>query len=121
MVPVAFCERDQARAVEIHAIKMNEIRILVRVLAAGSEPDLPIFFVNLIDPANDKLSFGYLVFNPPFLRIDQVKMPPTVALGDVNHFVGFFEPVDVSEVETLSVSGPDKRLALFIYQISQRA
>src|SRR5260370_718369 len=119
MVPVSFGERDQARAIKIHAIKVNEIRILIGVLAAGSEPDLAIVFIDLINPANNKFSLRNLVFDSPFLCIHEVKVTPTVTLGDVDHIVGFFEPVDISEIQPLGVSGPNKGLALFIDQISQ--
>src|SRR5882724_7322753 len=79
MVPVSFGERNQTRAIEIHTIKVNEIWILVGVLPAGTKPDLPVFFVDLINPAQNKFSLRDLIFDSAFLRIHQVKMTPTVA------------------------------------------
>src|SRR5262249_51193932 len=62
-----------------------------------------------------------LVLNPSFFRIHQIKMPPTIPLGHVNHLVGIFQPVDISEVQALGMSGPDKGFTFFVNQISQGA
>ena len=42
MAAVSLGQRDQAAAVEIDAVVVDEIRVLVGVLAAGVEPDLPL-------------------------------------------------------------------------------
>ena len=78
---VAGGESDQAGAVEIDAIIVNEIRILIGIAAAGAKPDLPLLFVDPLDPADDEVSLGDLVFDGPFLGIDQIQMPPAVALA----------------------------------------
>ena len=44
-------ECNEASAVEIHAIVMDEIRILIRVLAARRKPDLSVLFVNAVNAA----------------------------------------------------------------------
>jgi hypothetical protein len=70
MVAVGLRERDQARAVKVRAVVMYEVRILVRVLAAGVEPDLPLFLVDAIDAANDVLALRDLVLDAAFLRVE---------------------------------------------------
>src|SRR5437660_12408126 len=119
MVAVAFSQGHKAAAVEIDSIEVNEIRILVRISATSPEPELAIFLINAINAANNEFAFGNLVFDFRGFRIHKVEMTPTVALGGINHFIGFFEPVDVTQAEAFRVRGPDERFALFIYQIAK--
>src|SRR4051812_46683830 len=121
MVPISFRERDQTRAVKVHAVKLNEAWVLVGVLAPGPKPDLPFLFIDHVDAAQDKFPLRNLVLDRACPGIHQIEMSPPIALGDVNHLVRFFEPVHILEIQTLSMSSPNKGLCLFINQISQRA
>ena len=49
MVAVSLGQRDQAAAIEIDAVVVNEIGILVRILAAGVKPNLALVFIDSID------------------------------------------------------------------------
>ena len=91
---VALGQGDQSGAVEIDAVVMDEVRILVGVLAAGAEPDLPLLLVDAVDAADDVRALGDLVLDLAGLGVDQVEVPPAVALGDVDDLVGPVEPGD---------------------------
>ena len=55
---VALGQRDQARAVEVDAVVVDEVRVLVRIRAAGAEPDLPLLLVDAVDAADDALALA---------------------------------------------------------------
>ena len=55
---VALGQGDQAGAVEVDAVVMDEVGILVRVLAAGAEPDLALLLVDPVDAADDVLALA---------------------------------------------------------------
>src|SRR5262249_45104697 len=61
MVAVPFGQRDQTAAVEVDAVVVDEVRVLVGVLAAGPEPDLPLILVDAVHAADDVVPFGDLV------------------------------------------------------------
>ena len=63
MLAVALGQGDQAGAVEVDAVVVDEVRILVRVLAAGAEPDLPLLLVDPVDAADDVFALGDLVLD----------------------------------------------------------
>ena len=95
VVAVALGERDQAGAVEVDAVVMDEVRVLVRVLAAGAEPDLAASSSSIRSmPRTTYSPLGDRVLDLAGLRVDQVEVPPAVALGDVDDLVGLVEPVD---------------------------
>src|SRR6267378_2194894 len=121
MVAVAFCQCDQTAAIEVDSIEVDEIGVLIRIPATRSEPDLPLLLINAINSTDHKLAFCNLVLDFPGLGVHEIKMTPTVPLGGINHFVGFFEPVDVTQVQTLGMGGPYKGRGLFIYEVSQCA
>ena len=58
VVAVALGQRDEAGAVEVDAVVVDEIRVLVRLLAAGAEPDLALLLVDAVDAADDVLARG---------------------------------------------------------------
>ena len=59
----------------------------LRVLAAGAEPDLALFLVDLVDAAHDVRPGVITFLSLPGLGVDQVEVPPAVALGDVDDLV----------------------------------
>src|SRR5205823_11813061 len=63
MIAVALRQCDQSGAVEVDAVIMDQVRILIRILAAGTEPDLPACFVDAVDTAHDILAPGNLVLD----------------------------------------------------------
>ena len=85
---VALGESDQPRPIKIDAVVMNEIGILARHFAAGAEPDLPVVGIDAVDPAHDIFALGDLVLDRTGAGVDQVKVPPAVALRNVEDLVG---------------------------------
>ena len=63
VVAVALGQGDQAGAVEVDAVVVDEVGVLARVLAAGPEPDLPLLLVDAVDAADDVLALGDLVLD----------------------------------------------------------
>src|SRR2546422_1053582 len=82
--------------------------------SGGSQPAV-------FNATHDILAFRDLVFDFAFLRIDQVEMPPAIALGHVNNFIGLLQPVDETQVQTLCVSGPDERLGCLVDEVADCA
>ena len=121
VIAVAFGQRNQAATIKANAVVMHEIRVLIAALPARAKPDLPVFFIDPIDPAHDEFAFGDLVFDRPVLEVDQVKVPPSVAFGGVDDFISFFEPVDVTQAKPFGVCRPDKGNAFFIDDIADAA
>src|SRR5262249_25098831 len=114
VVAVPLGQRDQTGAVEVDAVVVDQVRVLVRVHAAGAKPDLPLLLVNAVDAADDPFAFGDLVLDDAGFGIDQVKLTPTVALGGVDDFLGFLQPVHGLQVHVFRVGGPDERLGLLV-------
>ncbi len=50
VVSVTVGKGDQAGAVEVNPIEVHEVRVLVRILATGAEPDLSLFSSTLSMP-----------------------------------------------------------------------
>ncbi len=73
VIAVALGQRDQARAVEVDAVVVDEVRILVGILAAGVEPDLPLLLVDAVDAADDVLAVGDLVLDAALFGVDQYR------------------------------------------------
>jgi len=73
VVAVAVGQRDEAGAVEVDAVKVNQIRVLVRVHATGVEPNLSLLLVDAVNATHDVIAFRDLVFDFAFLHIDQVR------------------------------------------------
>src|SRR5215467_12193586 len=121
MIALALGKRRQACAVEVDSIKLNEIGILTGVLSTGSKPNLTVLLIDSVNGADDVLPLCDLVLDPALLGVNQVKMPPAVALRDVNHLVGFFQPVHVFQPQALSMSSPNEGIRLFIDEIADSA
>ena len=94
---VSFGEGNQAGAVEIDTVVMNEIGIFARVLAAGAKPNLALGVIDLVDAAHDVRPRGDDIPELAGICVDQIKVPPAVALGDVNH-----SSVESSQVTVLT-------------------
>src|SRR5687768_17080009 len=92
MIAIAAGEPYEPASVKVDASKMNKIRILIREHATGAKPNLAIGFVDLLDAPNDPLATGNRVGTLAGL-IDKVKMPPAVALRDINNLICLLEPV----------------------------
>src|SRR5258707_294926 len=114
MVSVGRGECDQPTPVEIYTIEMDEVRILIRILAAGAEPDLAILFIDAVDASNDILTLRNLVLDLPFLRVDQIQVTPPVPLRGINELVRFLQPIHVMQIQTFRVGRPDEGVGLFI-------
>ncbi len=112
MLAVPFRQSDEMRAVEIDAVDMLEVWVLTGVPAACREPDLPLLLVDAVDAAHDPLALGDRL-RRAVPRIDEVEVPPPVALGGVDHLLGRFEPVDATQVDFLGVSRPDEGVGDF--------
>jgi hypothetical protein len=91
MGAVALRQERQAGAVEVDAGVVEKIRVLARDDAAGAEPDLTIFVVDIFDTANDPLAFCNLIFDFAGLGVVKVEMIPAVPLGHPDDFIGFVE------------------------------
>jgi hypothetical protein len=120
---IAFGHGDEARAVKVDAVIMHEVRVLSWILAGGSEPDLPFFFVNAVNAAHDIITCcdGGQSRRRGIFTIGKIEMTPAVALGDVNDLIGFFEPVDEVQVEVFDVSRPDERVAFLVDDVARLA
>ena len=106
---VSLGEGDEAGAVEVHPIVVDEVRILAGVLASRPEPDLPLLLIDQVDAADDVLAAGDRVLDLPLPGVDEVEMSPAVTLGGVEDLVRPVEPVDAVQIDVLRVCGPDER------------
>ena len=52
-LPLPSVSATRSAAVEIDAVVVDEVGILVRILAAGAEPDLPLRLVDAVDAPHD--------------------------------------------------------------------
>src|SRR5689334_18413728 len=100
---------------------MNEVRVLFGIAAAGAKQNLALNFIDAIDTANDELAPVDLVFDLASGDIDEVQMPPAVAFGGVDDFIGVHQPIHICEAQGLIVSGPDEGGALFINNVADGA
>src|SRR5262245_4859822 len=80
MVAIGLGEGDKAGAVEVNAIEVDKIGVLIRIFAAGAEPDLAVLLVNTVDASDDELTCGDRVLDLAFFRINQVEMTPSAPL-----------------------------------------
>src|SRR5439155_13681968 len=92
-----------------------------RVAAASAKPDLPLVLVDAIDAADDEFPLRNLIFDRAFLGVDQIQVPPAVALRSVDQVVGLFEPIDELQANGLCVGGPNERFAFLVYKIAAAA
>src|SRR5262249_32260833 len=121
VVSVPVGQGDQFCAIEVDAIGVDEIRVLAGILAAGAEPDLPLRLVDEVDASNDIGPLGDLVLDRTGLRIEQVEMPPAVALRGVEDLTRFIEPVDGTQPHGLPMGGPDERRTRLVDEIANLA
>src|SRR5438105_4083448 len=112
MVAVSRRERNQPAAVEIDAIVVNEIRVLIGIAAAGTEPDLALVFINPVDLANDVLSLRNLIFDGALFGVHKIEVPPTIPFGDIDQLVGLLEPGKRAEALAGHIIRADKRFRL---------
>src|SRR5207249_11849961 len=97
------------------------IGVLVIILAAGAKPNLPLLFINAVHAAHDPIALRDLILDSAFLRIDQIEMPPAVALGSEDDLVGLLQPVDEIQPQVLRVGGPDERRAPLVDQVANHS
>ena len=93
VVSVAFGQRRESRAVEVHSTEVHVIRILLRPDAARAEPDLPTFVIHAFHAAHDPLATGNLVLDFAGFCIVKVKMIPAVAFAHPDDFSRFVQVV----------------------------
>ena len=94
VVAVSLGQSHQIAAVETDTIVVDKVGILIRILAAGVKPDLTRAFIDPIDSAYHIRSVRDRVLDRAGLGVDQVEMPPAVALGDVDDLARLLQPVD---------------------------
>jgi hypothetical protein len=63
VVGIGFRKRRQASAVEIDPVVVNQVWILPRVHTACLEPDLPFFFIHLLNSPHDPIAFCDLILH----------------------------------------------------------
>src|SRR5262245_40879247 len=120
-MPVALGESNQVGAIEIDAVVMDQVGVLVRVLAAGLEPDLPFVLVDTLDATNDVLARSDQVLDLALPGIDQVQVPPAIALGGIEDLLAIPQPAHRWQVHAVRVSRPDKCLGLLVDDIADLA
>src|SRR5262245_12119158 len=108
MRSIAGGQSHEAGPIKVHTIKMDQIRILVRVPTRGAKPDLTLLFIDALDSADDEVALGDLTLDRPFLGIDQIQMPPAITLRDIDEFVTPFEPVHRPQSDAFGVRSPDE-------------
>src|SRR5262245_4718250 len=115
---ISRSESHEACAIKVHAVVVNEIRVLIGIAAAGAKPNLAIVFVDALDAADDIVALGDLVFDRSILGVDQIDMPPAIALGNIKDLVGLLEPRNWGDADVFGVSSPDERVSFFVDQIA---
>ncbi len=96
----AVRERRQARAVEVDAVVVDEVRVLARIHAARAEPDLALLLVDAHDVPDHPVALGDLVLHRAGRAIVQIEVVPAVALRHPDDFlaVGDIEAVALARV-----------------------
>src|ERR1041385_2565900 len=100
---------------------MDQVWVLVRILATGPKPDLPVRLVNPVNASDHPRPFGDLVFNVALLRVDQVEMPPAITFRHVDYFVSFLQPINKREAQTLGMNSPKERFCFLVNKIAELA
>ena len=118
---VALRQGDQAGAVEVDAVVMDEVGILIRVLTAGAEPDLTLRLVDRGRCPGRRTAPGDRVLDRAGLRVDQVEVPPAVALRGVDQLGRIVEPGHGAQADGLAVRGPDEGVALLVDDVARPA
>jgi len=77
---VSLGQGDQARAVEVDPVAVDQVRVLTGDAATGPEPDLARGLVHPVHAPDHPLAAGDRVPDAPPLHIDQVEVLPPVPL-----------------------------------------
>src|SRR5947209_13750223 len=93
---------------------MKVVRVLTGANSSGAEPDLPLFFVHLIDATHHPITFGNLVFHFTSLSIVKIKMVPAVSLRHPDNLMRFVEVL-----HKLFVGVIDESLAVLIHNCAR--
>ena len=93
---------------------MQVIRIFAFVETRSGEVDNPVRLIHVIDLANHPFALRHLSFHLPVRAVYQVKMTPSVPLGDPEQF---FSVVEVVSVIVIII---DKSLCLLVHQMADR-
>ncbi len=72
---------SQSLAVKADAVSMDPIGVLLRVHPARLEPDLTLDRIDMVDPPDDPLTSGDLVFERACPAVEKIQMLIPVALG----------------------------------------
>ena len=118
VIAVARRQPHQSTAIEIHAAIMNQIRVLIRINAARAKPHHPVRLVDAVDAAHDPFAAGDGILQFARVRIDQIQVPPAVAFGGVDDFIGLLQPVHQGKVQVLGVGGPDECAGSFVDEVA---
>src|SRR5262245_27278154 len=93
---------------------MHEVRIMVRVSAVGAKPDLSLLFVDSLAFADHVLAFGDRVLDVTGFRVNQIEVPPAVALRYENDLIGPGQKCDLIESHEVEMRRPDERVRLLV-------
>src|SRR5215472_11192316 len=103
---------------------MDEIRILVRILATGKEADFALVLVDALQAAHHVIALGDLALDLSLRGVNEIEMPPTVALGGVEDFIRLSQISNDGEpgiLHALAVGGPYEGFTLFVDEIADLA
>jgi hypothetical protein len=89
---VALGDEALLTAIELHAAEMQVIGVLLRVVAAGPEPQLAIRGIQALDAAHTELTAGDLAELLAGLGVEAVDVVPAAALGHPEELVALGEP-----------------------------
>ena len=95
---------------------MDVVRVLLRMDAAGAEPDLALGLVDAVHAANDPGALGDLVLDLPGLGVVKIKVVPAVAFRHPDQF-----PAAIEIVQEVLARIIDERGALLIDDRLDRA
>ena len=104
-LPSPSVSATRSGAVEIDAVEMEEVRILVRGSCRWRGTRSAACLVDAIDAADHPLALGDLVLDLPPFGVDQVQMPPAVALGGPEDLVAVAEVMAVTRPRLAPAAG----------------
>ena len=95
VIPVGVGQRRQARAVEVYAVVLDEIRVLFRIDPAGHERNLACGLVHANHAADHPVALRDLVLHEAGGAVEHVEVGPPVALGHPDDVLAVIEIVAI--------------------------
>src|SRR3954465_6208891 len=98
MIRVFRCQRLCRAAVDVHSIQMGEVGIPSCLFTNSLEEQRTIAGVDMKELRDVAVAGCDLAFELASLQIIEIQLPPVVALGEPDHFIGGWQvsPVDAS-------------------------